>query len=96
MHERGGLERLARFFMSHFFEGEPPQFLIDQRQQLLGGLLLAALNLAQDSRDLAHEVQDNCPGEHGQIRPVESVQGVIARALIRQRRGVPDPHGQVR
>ena len=90
-----GLERLARFFMSHFFECEPPQFLIDQRQQLLGGMLVAVLDGTQDSRDLAHDVQDSGRGDDGQIRAVESVQSSITRALLRQRRGVPDPYGHV-
>ena len=96
MDQRGGLERLAGFFMSHFFECEPPQFPVDQRKQLLGGMLLAVLDRTQDSSDLAHEVQDNRPGYGGQIRPVESLQSGIARALLRQRRGVPNPHGHVR
>jgi hypothetical protein len=75
--QSGGLERLARFFMSHFFECEPPQFLIDQRQQLLRGVVLAAFDGTQDSSDLAHEVQDNRRGDDGQIRPVEPSQSGI-------------------
>jgi hypothetical protein len=72
MDQRGCLERSARFFMSHLVDGEPPQFLVQERQQLLGGTQLAAVTAAQDASDFAHEVQHNHRKNNGQIRPGKS------------------------
>jgi hypothetical protein len=44
MHQRRGVERLARPFMRELGGGELAQFLVDQRQKLLGGTRIAGID----------------------------------------------------
>src|SRR5262245_24632497 len=59
MDQRGGLQCLARFFLSESLSGQLPQLVIDQRQQLLRGVGVALLDGGQDARDLAHKAKHN-------------------------------------
>src|SRR5262245_21668992 len=49
-----GLERLSWFFLSQLLGGKLPQFVVDQRQQLFGGVRIASLDCGKDARDIAH------------------------------------------
>jgi hypothetical protein len=57
--QRGRLQRLARFLLGKPLGGEPAEFVVDQRQQLLGGGSVTLLDGGQDTRGLAHKVQHN-------------------------------------
>ena len=50
----GGRERLTRFLLRQFPRGQAAQFLVDQRQQMSGGLFVAALDGVQNLSDLVH------------------------------------------
>ena len=58
MHDRGGLERLAWLLVGQLGGGQLTQFLVDERQQLVGGGWVAGFGLRQDMCDITHEVQD--------------------------------------
>ena len=49
-----GLERLARLLLGQPLRGQLAQLVVDQRQQLLGGVRVALLDGGQDAGDLAH------------------------------------------
>src|SRR5262249_39618818 len=55
----GSLERLARCLLGHLLGGQPPQLVVNQRQQLLGGVRVALLDGVQDASDLTHDPEDN-------------------------------------
>ena len=57
MHERGWLQGLAGRFVGHLVRGELAQFVINQRQQLIGGRGMAALDGLEQLRQFGH-VQD--------------------------------------
>jgi hypothetical protein len=57
----GGLERLAGGFLGQLAGGELAQLLVDERQELRGGLGLALLDGGQELRDLLHGDKDNSP-----------------------------------
>ena len=48
--ERGGLQRVARPFPSHVVTGEPPQFLVNQRQQGVKRRRFAAVPRQEERR----------------------------------------------
>src|SRR6185312_8984566 len=52
MDQRRALQRMARGFLRHPRRGEFSQFLVDERQQFLGGLALAVANCRQNPRDV--------------------------------------------
>ena len=52
MHERGGLEGLARRFIGHADRGQLAQFLENQRQQFVRGSGVALLDGLQHLGDL--------------------------------------------
>src|SRR5258707_814240 len=54
MHQRRGLQRLARGFMGHFASGELAQFIIDQRQQLARSFGIALLHGVEDAGNVTH------------------------------------------
>lgn len=54
MHQRGGLERLARSLARQLLAGQPAQLAVDVLQQLLGGRRVAVADLREDPRDVAH------------------------------------------
>ena len=54
MHQRGGLQRLAGFLISHADNGQLAQLLIDQRQQLIGRLRLARFNGVEQLGNVGH------------------------------------------
>src|SRR5262249_2561360 len=50
----GRLQRLARLLLSQALGGEAAQLVVDQRQQLGGGVRIALLDGGQDAGDLGH------------------------------------------
>ena len=48
------LERLAGLLLGQLLRGQPAQLVVDQRQELLGGLRVALLDGGQDARDFGH------------------------------------------
>src|SRR6516164_4021701 len=54
MHQGGRVERLAWFFPSELLGREPAQLIVNQRQELGGGLGIALLDGRQDARDFVH------------------------------------------
>ena len=50
----GGLERLPRFLVGQLLGGQLAQLVIDQRQQLRGGVGVALLDGGQDARHFRH------------------------------------------
>ena len=51
VNQHRGLERLPRTLPSQSLCGEPSQFVVDQREQVVGRLLFAATECIQDSSD---------------------------------------------
>ena len=56
VNQRRGLQGLARLFLGHLLSGQAAEFLIDQRQKLLGRLWVALLDGRKDSGDLVHRM----------------------------------------
>ena len=54
MHQRGGLQRLSGFLIGHADDGQLAQFLIDQRQQLIGRLRIARINGVEQLGNVGH------------------------------------------
>ncbi len=50
-----GLKCLPRFLLRNLLRRQFAQLLVDKRQELLGGVLVALLDGRQDSRDLTHD-----------------------------------------
>jgi len=59
MHQRRRLQRLPGFLLSEFLGRQLAQLIIDQRQELLGGVWVALFDRAQDRCDVAHDPEDN-------------------------------------
>lgn len=55
MDERRRLQGLTGLFVRQSLGGQPAQFVIDQRQQLLCRIRVALLDGGQDLRDVAHD-----------------------------------------
>ena len=55
MNQRRGPERLAGLLVAQFLFGDPAQFVVDQGQQLVGGLRVAILDGAQKPGDMVHQ-----------------------------------------
>ena len=49
-----GLERLARLLVGQLLRGQLAQLVVDQRQELLGGVRIALLDGGQDARNFVH------------------------------------------
>ena len=49
-----GLERLPRLLLGQLLRGQPAELVIDQRQQLLGGLGIALLDRREDPCHFIH------------------------------------------
>jgi hypothetical protein len=54
VNERGGLQGVTRCFIHHPDSGKFAQFLVNERQQLVGGCGVAILGRFQNTRDIAH------------------------------------------
>jgi hypothetical protein len=53
--ERRRLKRVAGLFVGQFLGSEKAKFIVDKRQELLGGGRIALLDGRQDAGDVAHE-----------------------------------------
>src|SRR5262249_39384881 len=51
----GGLQRLAPRFVGQALSSQLGQFVVDQRQQLLGGAGIALFDVGQDAGNFTHE-----------------------------------------
>ena len=58
VHQRGRLQRLPRLLVSQLGGGQFAQFVVHQRQQLLGSGRVAGFDLGQDAGDVGHGDQD--------------------------------------
>src|SRR6266567_3934264 len=58
MHQRCGLQRLARRLVSHLVRRQLAQLVIDQRQQFLGGLGIAGLGSLEYASRVAHALNE--------------------------------------
>ena len=56
----GGLERLAGLLLGQPLGGELAQLVVDQRQELLGGLGVALLDGREDAGHVGHATEGNC------------------------------------
>ena len=54
MDQGRGLEGLARLLLGQPLGGQLAQLVVDQRQELLGGLRVAVLDGREDARDVVH------------------------------------------
>ena len=54
MYQGRGLQRLARFFLRQLGSRQLPEFVIHERQQLLGRRRIAGFNLRQNASDVRH------------------------------------------
>jgi hypothetical protein len=52
--ECGGVQGVVWSFGGHAGRGEFPQFVVDQREQLRGGLTVATVRCFQESRHVGH------------------------------------------
>lgn len=52
--ERGGLERVPSGFTRHAMRRQPPQFVIDERQQFADRRGIARPGALKDQRNVAH------------------------------------------
>ena len=66
----GGLEGLARLLVSNLLGRKPPQLVIDEWEELVGGVRVALLEGAEDTGDLVHEVKDSRPEDGEQTRVI--------------------------
>jgi hypothetical protein len=56
VHESGGLQRVARGFIGHARDSQLAEFIIDQRQEFIGGVRVARLRSIQDKSHSAHDL----------------------------------------
>ena len=54
MHQGGGLKGLTGLLLSQFVGRQLAKLVVDQRQQLRGGVRVAVLDGRQDARDIGH------------------------------------------
>ena len=54
MHQRGGLDRLARTLPGQPGLGQASQLVVDDLEQPVGGPPVAGLDRVQDARDVGH------------------------------------------
>jgi len=51
VHERSGLEGLARLFMSELLACQPAELFVNEGQKLAGGVRVASVNCSKDAGD---------------------------------------------
>ena len=56
MHQGRGLERLPRLLLGQLLRRQLAQLVVDQRQELLGGVRVALLDGGQDAGDITHDI----------------------------------------
>ena len=93
MDQGRGLQRLAGLFLSESLGREFTEFVVDQRQESLGGVRVALFDGGQDARDLAHRrhQEGECPvgtAPHGgrESLPCGRVEAVNASGPVRTQR----------
>jgi hypothetical protein len=65
MNQVGGLERLTRRFLGELLSRQFAQLVIDQRQQLLGGMRVALLDGQQEAGYFGHGINTQEPMKPG-------------------------------
>ena len=88
VHERRGLERLARLLTSQILGRQPAELVVDQGQQLTGGARIAAFDGRQYACDFAHRAP--APYEISLVDPKR--RSMVQRGLAErnpQRRRLP-------
>jgi hypothetical protein len=55
MHQRGGIQRLPWLLPGELLRGELAQLVVDQRQQLVGGVRIALVDGLEDAGDVGHD-----------------------------------------
>ena len=58
MHQGRGLERLPGCLLGHFLGCQLAEFVIDERQQLCGGVGVTRPHRGKDASHVAHDVDD--------------------------------------
>ncbi len=61
MDQGGGLKRLTRRHAAQFLDGEVAEFVVDQGQELLGGLRVSLLDGREDLRHIIHATESPLP-----------------------------------
>jgi hypothetical protein len=93
MHQCGGLQGLPGLFLGHPLGSQLTQFVIDQRQELLGGGRVALLDGGQDARDVAHGSAFVKQAGHGYCNTAE---GRVPLEATRDRAGSHPAHPESR
>jgi hypothetical protein len=57
--QSGGLPRLAGLFLAKFLGRQFAQFVVNQRQELFGGVRIALFDGGQDAGDIGHAIKHN-------------------------------------
>ncbi len=68
MHQSRGLQGVARCLPSHLVRRQLAEFIVDKREQLLGGFPVASLNRLEDTRDFDHGL--SLPDSDSLLHPV--------------------------
>src|SRR5262249_42960819 len=80
----GGLERLPGGLLGHLVCGEFAQLVVDEEQELPGGVRVALLDGRQDAGDVAHGVgSPSGEGQLGSILPANLAVAIKRQAWIR-------------
>ena len=56
VNEGRGIQRLTRLFLGQFARRQAPQFVVHERQQLLGGVRVALFNGGENDGNLIHRL----------------------------------------
>ena len=59
MHKPRRIERLPRFFASHLRGRELAQFVVDEREQIRGGVTVAAVGGFEELGDVGHSAHQS-------------------------------------
>ena len=78
MHQGGGLQSLARRFLSHLLGSQLAQLVVDQRQKLVSDLGVALADGIQDLGYFTHESEINRAHARGQALKVRTIDAVLA------------------
>ena len=74
-----GLERLAGLLLGQLLRRQLAQLVVDQRQQLLGGVRVALLDGGQDAGDIAHRRHQRAKVSAEQALPTPGARSGVFR-----------------